>query len=223
MHPFYHEFAGLLDNEDKEGCVRSVLSLLAESKAGIVELYNQVLTPAVNTPPSGPDRQTVIWLEHVRTSIVRTIIECCYPRVLEEKEATFGPGYRGKVIIACPSDEYHDLGARMVCDFFTLCGYDVIFIGANTPENEIATAVRHIEPACIGISVSNYYHLVAAGRLVKLLERMRSEPGYDFKIIMGGSAFERNPDLYRQMGADLLLQTYEDIKQFCDRTGDAPA
>ena len=110
MHPFYSEFVSYLDAEDKEKCVRAVLSRLAAGEIDLVTLYEEVLKPAVNSPPvSSYDSRTVIWLEHVRTSIVRTIIECCYEHVLDLKEKEFGPGYRGKIIIACPADEYHDL------------------------------------------------------------------------------------------------------------------
>lgn len=216
MHPFYREFKALLNSEDRERCVHAVLSYLADPGIGIVELYDEVLAPAVNAPPSNTDNETIIWREHIRTSIVRTIVECCYPRVLDEKDAAYGPGFRGKVIIACPAEEYHDLGARMVSDFFTLCGYDVTFIGANTPREEIAVAIRHIRPVYVGIGVSNYYHLVSADKLVKMLSAMRSEQGVDFRIIVGGSAFERNPVFYEKMGADMLLHTFEDIKRLSE-------
>jgi methanogenic corrinoid protein MtbC1 len=217
MHPYYKEFLAYLNSEDKRKCVSFVLSKLAEGLIDIVTLYNEVLTPAVNAAPlSIDDNRTIIWLEHVRTSIARTIIECCYPYVLAQRDAEVGPDSRGKMIIACPSDEYHDLGARMACDFFALCGYEVTFIGANTPETELVTAVNYLRPLYVGISVSNYYHLITAKKLIELLAHIRRKKGNGYRIIVGGSAFQCNPELYKEMGADMLLQTYEEIKTFCE-------
>ena len=104
----------------------------------------------------------------------------------------------------------------MASDFFTICGYDVTFIGANTPESEIVTAVQHIRPLYVGISVSNYYHLVAAHKMVAVLSSLRRDTGIGYKIIMGGSALECNPAQCKEIGADMMLQTYDEIKRFCE-------
>lgn len=216
-HSIFNEFTGYLDNEDKESCVRFVLSKLENRQIDIVTLYNQVLTPSLNEPfcidESG---DTCIWKEHIRTSIIHTIIECCYPYVINEKRSLFSDKLKGNVIIACPQEEFHEIGARMVVDFFTLCGYLTTFIGANTPLKEILNAVEHVKPAYVGISVTNYYNLVIARKTIKSVIELRSSLHADYKVIVGGNAFKRNPELFRDMGADDFLDTFNDIKRLTE-------
>lgn len=40
---------------------------------------------------------------------------------------------KGVATVLCPPEEYHDLEARMVADFFTIAGFDTIYVGGNTP------------------------------------------------------------------------------------------
>jgi methanogenic corrinoid protein MtbC1 len=213
LHSFYKEFLKYLDRQDKEHCVSFVLDKLSKNKIDIVTLYEEILTPSLREQfcrESGAE--ICIWEEHVRTSIVRTVIECCYPYLIGERDRLYSPGKKGQVIVTCPSEEYHEIGARMVADFFTLCGYDVTFVGANTPREEVFSALAFIKPVFVAISVTNYYNLVVARKMVNRLKEIRTETDGEFKIIVGGVAFQDNTSSAGEMGADRLLITFADIK-----------
>jgi methanogenic corrinoid protein MtbC1 len=213
LHSFYKEFLTYLDRQDKEHCVSFVLDKLSKNKIDIVTLYEEILTPSLREQfcrVSGTE--ICIWEEHVRTSIVRTVIECCYPYLIGERDRLYSPGKKGQVIVTCPSEEYHEIGARMVADFFSLCGYDVTFVGANTPREEVFSALAFIKPVFVAISVTNYYNLVAARKMVNRLKEIRTETDGEFKIIVGGVAFQDNTSSAGEMGADRLLITFADIK-----------
>ncbi len=213
----YTEFRRLLDSEDKEGCVRYALSLLDSGGADIPSLYEDVLTPAAREQHClGRERLLCIWEEHIRTSIIRTVLECCYPHLMEERRSRVGDGSRGRTIIVCPAEEYHELGARMTADFFTLCGFDVTFVGANTPQDEIVEAAGALQPEYIGVSVTSPYNLVAARRTLGHLREVRERSGGTFAIVVGGQAFDADDQRARNMGADALAQTFDDI---CELTG----
>ena len=104
----------------------------------------------------------------------------------------------------------------MTSDFFTLCGFNVTFVGANTPQEEIVEAVGLIQPEYVGVSVTSPYNLVAARRTLNHLGQIRKRTGGRFTIVVGGLAFEKNKRLAEEMGADSLAQTFEDI---CALTG----
>jgi methanogenic corrinoid protein MtbC1 len=216
-HPIYDEFINYLDAEDKEKCIHFVLSALANKQIDIVTLYEQVLSPSLNSSSCQEGSAYCIWKEHIRTSIIRTVIECCYPYVVKEKTTAHGDGIRGKVIIACPQEEYHELGARMVADFFTLCGYRATFIGANTPLKDILDSIEYETPVYVGISVTNCYNLVITRKTVNSIVELRTEKSLDYKIIVGGNAFQRNPEMYKEMGADYFLDTFQDIKKLTEK------
>ena len=215
----YEEFVGYLNRGDKARCVELVLSALSQGSIDVVTLYNEILTPALSTSADeARDSALGIWEEHVRTSIVRTVVENAYPYVRKERETRYGvaAGRGRRAVVVCPTEEFHEIGARMVADFFELCGFDATFVGANTPQGEILGAVAQLRPAYVAVSATNTYSLVPAKRVLAQIRNVRERSGADFKIIVGGNAFRGNPALAREMGADLWLSTFEDIRRLSE-------
>lgn len=211
MNDQYETFLALLKVKDKAKCVAWAIDAVDSGKLSLLDLYMQVLTPALaSVACTGEDIASCIWNEHVSTNIVRTIVENMYTRVLKLREARCreknAPGRI--VLILCPPEEYHDVGARMVADYFTIAGHEVIFIGSNTPKNALLAAVQETKPEYIGISVSNPYHVFGLKKLVDAL-KTAGQPGT--KVIVGGAALEGVPDLYKTMGADMHLRSFDDI------------
>ncbi len=209
MHRLLPEFLNLAEAEDREKCVGWALEKLSSGELDIVTLYDDILAPSLNDMKCREKEAAIcVWKEHVRSSIVRTVIESCYPRVLKEREARGAKNTGVRAVVACPSEELHEIGARMIADFFTLCGYDVTFVGANTPQDDLLAAMEYVRPKYICVSVTNYFNLVAAR---KMMTRIREKAGKDAVLVVGGRAFKRNPGTAKDMGADLLLDGYEDI------------
>jgi methanogenic corrinoid protein MtbC1 len=214
MHLLYKEFVSYLDKEDRLKCVELALSKLDSGELDIVSLYEEIITPSMREDfCQQKQKQTCIWEEHVRSSIIRTVIECCYPYVIRERDSKYRPPSKGRVVVACPTEELHEIGARMVADFFTLCGFQATFIGANTPQPEIIDAIGDIKPDYLAISVSNYYNLLAARKMIQQIGEIRERLGPDFRVIAGGYAFEHHRE---DVGADLLLNTFADIKRLAE-------
>lgn len=97
----------------------------------------------------------------------------------------------------------------MAADMFTMAGYDVMFIGANTPDPDIVSAVEYFQPKILGISATSSYALFAAGRVVEKVRQ--SSNAKDLKIVVGGRAFESNPGAWKEIGADAYLSSFKDI------------
>jgi methanogenic corrinoid protein MtbC1 len=215
MHELYTAFRDKLDNEDRQGCLDLCHGWLTDGHINIVALYEDVLTPALREEINhSTGRPISIWEEHVRSSIVRTAVECCYRYVAKERVDRAAAASGEKVIIFCPIEEYHEIGARMVMDFFILCGFDAVFIGANTPRKDILLAVEAVRPACVAASVSNYYNLVAARKTLDGIRALRERLKLNFTLAVGGIVFTGHPERFREVGADLLLQTYADVERF---------
>ncbi|MDR5658475.1 cobalamin-dependent protein [Serpentinicella sp. ANB-PHB4] len=211
MNAVKDQIVKYINNEDKENAVKYILENLTKGNIDIVSLYEDILAPTLNDIAHYKKAQNIhIWQEHIRTSIVRTVIECCYPHVIKERDEKYKLHHGKKVLVMCPQEEYHEIGPRMVTDFFNLCGYQATFVGGNTPKEEILKIALAYEPDYIAISVSNYFHLVAAERAIK---NLRSTYKKSIKIIVGGYAFNRNPQAYKDIGADLLLQDFDSIRQ----------
>ena len=214
MNNYTEKFMQILESENKEEAVEFAIGLIKNGTIDIIELYSDILKPALNNMQCLlADKDICVWKEHVHTAIVRTIVECCYPYVIAKrnKECTIK---NGKVIIVCPPEEYHDLGARMITDYFTICGYDAIFVGNNTPYDDFYNAADKINPDIIAISVSNYYNLVVTK---KIIEDLRKKINKKTKIIVGGYAFSRDSKNTAIVGADYYTDTFEDIKRVVEK------
>lgn len=212
MNMYYDNFLHMLEEENKEGCVEFALSKLESGELDLVTLYTEILEPSLNNMTCKLNEKKVcVWKEHIRTSIVRTIIECCYPYLLKEKRKNNIKSSKGSVVVVCPPEEYHEIGALMVADFFELNGFDTVFVGSNTPKEDFIGAIEYIEPKYVAISVTNYYNLVAAKAII---QEIKHKAKYPVKLLVGGYAFNANPESYKQIGADRLLQTYEEIRKF---------
>ena len=222
MNEQLDKFIEFFERQDKKACVFLCLDWLASGTIGVVELYENILRAALGKMTCDiNEKELCIWKEHVSTAIVRTILENAYPYVIREREKQKYECSTGKVLVLCPDGEYHEIGARMIADYFTLQGYDAIFVGSSTPREELLDAIRALDPDLIAVSVTNFYNLVAAK---KLILEIHSKLKKKVPVIAGGQAFENRSDIAGELGADLLLRSYEDIKKagsLIERDGDA--
>ena len=209
MEKILKEFETFFEDENKEAAVKYILAKLRAKEVDVIDLYSNILTPLLNNMKCKlEDKRICIWKEHVKTGIVRTIVENCYAYVIEKRDELKLPR-KGVAAVLCPPEEYHDLGARMVADFFTIAGYDAIFVGSNLPYQDFYHAIHVINPEVVAISVSNYYNLVAAKRMIEELKKAVDLP---LKVVVGGHAFhEDEANKLRAVGADYFAKTYEDI------------
>lgn len=206
---FYDEFKALLEDEDKEACIDWALKKLESGDIGVVDLYASVLTPALNSIVcKEEDEAMCIWNEHVKTNIVRAIVECAFPYVVKARNDQSPEPKNTLVLVLCPPDELHDLGARMVADYFTIAGFKATFIGSNTPQKAILAAIKTTQPRFVAISVSNPYHVF---KTQKIIAEIKSVGNEGLEIILGGSALKNKPELFKQLDGDRHLNDFNDI------------
>jgi methanogenic corrinoid protein MtbC1 len=101
--------------------------------------------------------------------------------------------------------DHHELGIRMVADLLELDGWQVEYLGSNTP---VAEVLLSLAPAEHG--GERPFDLLALGANTTLSVRavadtvaaVRSLPGPHLPILVGGTPFCIVPDLWRAVGAD---------------------
>ncbi|MFA9397241.1 MAG: B12-binding domain-containing protein [Clostridiaceae bacterium] len=207
MNIFLKEFKFLLYEEKKFQSLNLVLEKLKKEYIGIVDLYSNILSPALNNMICVGSKESCIWKEHIRSSIIRTIIENCYPYVINEKTNKYKLSNMGKVLVICPPEEYHELGARMATDFFELAGYDPVFIGANTPKKDFIDSINVLDPKYIFIRVTNTYNLFSTKDTINKIKSINPQ----VKILVGGYAFDINKELYKEVSANYYIKDFQDI------------
>jgi methanogenic corrinoid protein MtbC1 len=115
---------------------------------------------------------------------------------------------RGRVLLtACASGEIHELGMRMVADFFEIEGWDTCHLGANTPADGLVDFVAQRKPNLFGLSATMTFHLEAVATIIVALRGSPETRGVT--IMVGGHAFNREPGLWREIGADCYARDAE--------------
>jgi len=201
----YLEFLNLLNKEEKDKAITYILNLL-KNNDDIIGIYQNFLIPSLaNFSCDLKNQEICVWREHTRTSIIRTIIEASYPYIIEKRKNTI----KKKVIVVCPQEEYHEIGAIISNNYFSLVGFDSMYIGANTPSQDILSAVRILKPDYIALSVTNYYNLFVTDKLTKEIKSLYP----NVKVIIGGQAF-KSKEAKDQITYDHYLNSYDDILAF---------
>lgn len=132
--------------------------------------------------------------EHYCTNATQLVMSMLYPRM-------FSGNHSGKrILAACVQGELHELGLRMLSDFFEMAGWDTQFLGANTPRDGVVAMMGEWRPDVVAVGVTMHYHLDEARALV---QAVRAAPGCgDVKVLVGGYTCRVAEDLWRKLGAD---------------------
>lgn len=206
------DFMSALSKMDRPHCIRLWTDILATDTYNIPDLYEQILVPSLNDIATHEHCQTIpVWEEHLRSGIVKTALELTAPYVLGAREKLLTAENNRplpKALVLCLEEEYHEIGARMVSDYLLLLGFDVYFIGANTPNKEIMEAVHDLAPHLVTISITNYYHIFKLQALMDAIKKVsRRSP----TIVLGGYAIDHTPEVHQLVSPDYFATVYSDF------------
>lgn len=136
--------------------------------------------------------QASVAQEHVVTASTQLIMSQLYPRI-------FSTARNGRNLLGlCVEGDLHEVGLRMVCDFFEMEGWDTLFLGANTIEDGLIEMIRERRPDVVAISATIKAHV---GSVKQIVARIRQEK-LPCKILVGGRPFQFEQDLWKEVGAD---------------------
>jgi methylmalonyl-CoA mutase cobalamin-binding domain/chain len=182
---------------DRAGAVSAALDAVHDGTIPVAELYTYVLGPLlVDTGAAWQHGVERVWEEHFASATVRTIVEALYPDVLRAHDEVACTDKR--VLLAAPSGEQHDLGLRMVADRFALAGWDVDYLGPDTPTEEVVDAAQTLGSDLVVLSASTHFNRVLLREVVD--EVQRRLPGV--RIAVGGAAFAADANSYRGLLLD---------------------
>jgi MerR family transcriptional regulator, light-induced transcriptional regulator len=157
--------------------------------------------------------QISIAQEHYCTAATQMIMSRLYSHVFS------GPR-RGRVLMtACAPGEIHELGMRMVADISQMDGWDTYHLGANMPAAALADFVAQRRPDLLGLSATMTFHLEPVAAMVRALRA--SQETRDVRILVGGHAFNREPELWRDIDADGYARDAESALTAAERVAAA--
>ena len=175
----FQEYQSRLLRGDRIACISIVKQLLAD-EIRMEELYVQLFQRSLyDVGLLWETNKISVAMEHLCTSITESLINLSYPFL-------FNTEHSGKkAVVVCTPGEFHQVGARMVADYFELNGWDGYFLGVNTPDVELFNFIEKHRPNVLAISMSVLYNLSTLQHLVdKICNQFPS-----LKIIIGGQGF----------------------------------
>lgn len=132
--------------------------------------------------------------EHYATAVTQMVMSQLYPQIFRTEK-------NGRTLVAaCVGGELHEMGMRMVADYFEMEAWNTHYIGANTPPSAIVETVNKMRADVLALSATMSYHLP---EIAAVIEELRgTEYGRDVRVIVGGYPFNLAPDLWSKVGAD---------------------
>jgi MerR family transcriptional regulator, light-induced transcriptional regulator len=167
----------------------------AEQGESVRKLYLQVFQPALHEVGRlWHMKRITVAQEHFCSAATQVVMS-------QLIEPTLDAERRGHtVVVASVSGELHEVGARMVGDFFEMAGWDTYFCGASTPHAAVVESVVERDADVLAVSATMGYHLHAVRELVGAL---RDDPRCArVRVMVGGHPFNVDPALWRMVGAD---------------------
>jgi MerR family transcriptional regulator, light-induced transcriptional regulator len=175
--------------------VASALILDAvEAGADVKEIYLSVFQPVqYELGRLWQMNHITVAQEHYCTAATQLIMSQLYPYIFS------GNKEKGMVVAACIGTELHEIGVRMVADFFEMDGWDTLYLGANTPLPAIVRTLHEQKADLLCLSATMTYHVP---RVADVIQAVRANAQLDqVKILVGGYPFKVAPNLWQQVGA----------------------
>jgi len=135
--------------------------------------------------------------EHYCTAVTQLALAQLYPTILEKRMEI---KKRPKGVVACVEGELHEFGARMIADFHEMEGWDIQYLGANTPSREVQQTVRSDPPDVLFISATMLFNIRKVISIIEGIDCGTKER--NTKILVGGHPFNVDLNLWKKVGAD---------------------
>lgn len=132
--------------------------------------------------------------EHYCSATTQLIMSQLYPHI-------FATAKKGRTLVAtCVAGDLHEIGVRMVADFFEMDGWKTFYLGANTPHAGVIATLVERKADVLAVSATMPFHVEAVRDLIRAV---RQHPTVGkVTIVTGGHPFNHDPDLWRKLGAD---------------------
>ncbi len=159
----------------------------------VVDIYADVLQGAMyRIGRLWEENKITVAREHMATAITQFVIAHLYPLIELPRKP------RGRIVLTGAEGEQHQVGANMVADVLEASGWDVRFLGTNTPMSGVLDAIEEHRAGILGISATMLFNV---SNVARLADAVRAKAGDRIRIVVGGAAFQSAPTLPQEIGA----------------------
>lgn len=138
--------------------------------------------------------------EHMATAISQLVLSALFER------AAASEALERRLVIGCVEGERHEFPARLVADYLELAGFEVRYLGADVPHDDLVAIIRDERPHAIGLSVTMSLNVPALREAVSRIRVITDAP-----IMVGGAAVVWAPRLAAELGVELAGASPEEV------------
>jgi methanogenic corrinoid protein MtbC1 len=188
------EYLSALLQGERHRASRMILAAVAAS-VPVKEIYLNVFQPAqYEVGRLWQVNEISVAQEHYCTAATQLIMSQLYPHIFASEKGS------GTLVATCVAGDLHEIGVRMVTDFFEMDGWNTYYLGASTPAQAVVDTVVQRHAQVLGISATISFHLHAVREMI---QRVRAHAACrNVRILVGGYPFLAAPELWRKLGAD---------------------
>jgi methanogenic corrinoid protein MtbC1 len=156
------------------------------------EVFARVIAPAMYRIGEQWERAKLTAAdEHLATGISNRIIGEVYGALAVEM-----PGSRERVIVAAVEGDLHVMGLRMVADVLEGAGFETLYLGADTPLEDLVSAVLRHHPGVLALGGTAPW---SGNGLVTTIKAIRAAAP-SLPIVLGGAQARRAAVEAAEMG-----------------------
>ncbi len=205
--PYLTDASNLSENQDRDkflqaliqGDRKTALQMSQERTKAPQDLkifYQQILQPVMYRIGDMWEQGNLsVSREHLASALANMAVSNQYIQLLSDSEFR-----KGKVLVTAAPNEFHVLGGQMIANCLEAEGWDVNYLGADTPLADLVDYVSEQQPDIVGLSVTMTFNLVSAKDIVEGIKKQfqHSPP----RIMFGGLVFAKHPELVSLLGGD---------------------
>jgi methanogenic corrinoid protein MtbC1 len=194
VHRLGHEYLELLLEGQRHAALKKILDQV-DAGLPVSTVYVDVLQPIMyELGRLWQVDEIDVATEHYVTAATQLLMAKLFPHILNQRRLS------RSMIGCCLGSELHELGMRMVCDFFEFEGWDTYFLGAITPSDNLVSLIRSRQPDLLCLSATMSFGLPQIRDLIRAVHAIPAiKPP---RIMVGGLPFIINPELSSKVGAD---------------------
>lgn len=137
--------------------------------------------------------------EHLASEVTGSLVSELASRVRTEPET-------GRLaLIACSPQERHCIGGQMLSGLLEAAGWEVLYLGASLPGEDLAEMADEEAADVIALSTTLTTHLADVAATIRTVQELEEPP----LVIVGGQAYGGEDDA-RRVGADAYAASVAD-------------
>ena len=176
----------------------------------VEKLYLQILQPVMYEVGMLWERAEIsVAQEHLASAIVGRVMVSVQMMDLGQNTP------KGKAVITAAPNEFHEIGAWMVSDILEHDGWDVRYLGANTPAKDLIALLCDFHPDILALSVTMPFNILKAKETISAIRK--EEKLAATRIMVGGRAFNDVDTLWQSTGADGFAANVQQVTVLADQ------